>query len=71
MKNKIIKNFFNEDELEVLHKYCFNKLENNQDYEDDADAISPAWYDDALMTSLLHTKQKIIEKDFCPCSRAF
>jgi len=63
MKNKIIKNFFNEDELEVLHKYCFNKLENNQDYEDDADAISPAWYDDALMTSLLHTKQKIIEKE--------
>jgi len=63
MKNKIIKNFFNKDEIEVLHKYCFNKLENNQDYIDDTDAFSPAWYDDALMTSLLYTKQKIVEKE--------
>jgi hypothetical protein len=63
MKNKVIKNFFSKDEIEILQKYCFNKLENNQDYTIDKDAFSPAWYDDALMTSLLYTKQKIVEKE--------
>jgi len=29
---KVIKNFFNREELNILQKYCYNKLDDNKDY---------------------------------------
>ena len=29
---KVIKNFFKKEELEILQKYCYNKLDQNKDY---------------------------------------
>ena len=63
IKNKIIKNFFNKKELNLIEKYCANKFNQKSNSLLDLISFSPQWYDDALMTSLLHTKQKIIEKE--------
>ena len=62
IKYKLIKNFFKQQELEILQKYCFNKLDKNKDYELDIQSFSPAWYQDPLMTSLLEVKLPIVEK---------
>ena len=59
---KLIKNFFSKKELEVLQKYCYNKLDSNKDYKLDAQSFSPAWYNDPLMTSFLETKLPLVEK---------
>ena len=53
---KLIKNFFNKDELKVYQKYCYNKVDQNKDYQIDNQSFSPAWYHDPLMTALLDTK---------------
>jgi hypothetical protein len=58
---KIIKNFFNQDELNVLQKYCYKKLDQNSDYELYDKIFSPAWYDDCLMSSVLETKLPLVE----------
>tara|TARA_R110000787_G_scaffold128663_1_gene240416 strand:- start:96 stop:611 length:516 start_codon:yes stop_codon:yes gene_type:complete len=61
---KLIKNFFSKEELKVLQKYCYNKLDSNKDYKLDAQSFSPSWYNDPLMTSLLHTKLSLVEEEF-------
>ena len=58
----IIKKFFSKKELDVLQKYCFNRLDQNKDYVFDAQSFSPAWYNDPLMNSFLNTKLKIVEQ---------
>ena len=58
----LIKNFFSKEELEVLQKYCYNKLDLNKDYKFDSQSFSPAWYNDPLMTSFLETKLPLVEK---------
>ena len=63
IKYKLIKNFFNDQELKILEKYCFNKLDKNKDYELDIQSFSPAWYQDPLMTSLLDVKLPMVEKE--------
>ena len=67
VKYKLIKNFFSKNELDVYQKYCFLKLEEDNDTKEqgklDLFHFSPAWYDDALMTSLLDTKLPIVEKE--------
>ena len=60
---KLIKNFFNQDELKILDKYCYNKLDENKDYEVDIQSFSPAWYYDPLMNSLLDVKLPLVEKE--------
>lgn len=53
---KLIKSFFTKEELTILQKYCFNKLDEGQNYRLDQHSFSPSWYDDPLMNSLLYTK---------------
>lgn len=60
---KLIKNLFSKEELEILQKYCYNKLDFNKDYQLDSQSFSPAWYSDLLMTSFLETKLPIVEKE--------
>tara|TARA_R100001163_G_C5058714_1_gene195347 strand:- start:572 stop:1129 length:558 start_codon:yes stop_codon:yes gene_type:complete len=60
---KLIKNFFDKDELKVYQKYCYNKLDMNRDYNIDEQSFSPAWYNDPLMNSLLDVKLSIVEKE--------
>tara|TARA_B100001059_G_scaffold201524_1_gene208937 strand:+ start:3052 stop:3615 length:564 start_codon:yes stop_codon:yes gene_type:complete len=62
IENKLIKNFFNKKELNLLQEYCFNKLDEVKDYEIDGQSFSPAWYEDSLMNTLLKTKLHVIEK---------
>ena len=57
----IIKNFFSLEELTVLEKYCYNKLDENKNYTIDPQSFSPAWYNDPLMTSFLDTKLPKVE----------
>ena len=63
VNNKLIKNFFNKEELTVLQKYCYNKLDFNKDYVLDGQSFSPAWYHDALMNSVLDTKLSKVEQE--------
>ena len=49
VENKIIKNFFSKKELNILQKYCYNKIDSNKDYEIDVQCFSPAWYSDAIL----------------------
>ena len=50
---KVIKNFFNQDELNILQKYCYNKLDTVDNHNiGDIQSFSPSWYHDSLMTSL-------------------
>ena len=60
---KLLKNFFNADELKVYQKYCYNKLDINTDYKIDPHSFSPSWYNDPLMNSLLDIKLPIVEKE--------
>ena len=55
VKFKLIKNFFTDEELKLLDKYCFRKLDLNKDYVIDEHSFSPAWYNDPMMTSLLES----------------
>tara|TARA_R110000744_G_scaffold60831_1_gene125913 strand:+ start:677 stop:1198 length:522 start_codon:yes stop_codon:yes gene_type:complete len=63
IKNKIIKNFFSKEELIILQKYCYNKLDSNKDYQLDIQSFSPSWYSDPLMTALLDVKLNLVEKE--------
>ena len=60
---KLIKGFFTKEELTIIQKYCFNKLDTDKDYQLDGQVFSPAWYNDPLMTSLLDTKLPLVEKE--------
>ena len=59
----IIKNFFSKEELIILQKYCYNKLDSNKDYQLDIQSFSPSWYSDPLMTALLDVKLNLVEKE--------
>ena len=63
VKNKIIKQFFKKEELNIIQKYCYNKLDSNEDYILDIQSFSPSWYEDPLMNSLLYVKLPIVEKE--------
>ena len=63
VKNKIIKNFFLKEEINILQKYCYNKLDLNKDYVLDTQSFSPAWYHDPLMTALLDLKLPKVEEE--------
>ena len=58
IENKLIKNFFNKEELTLLQKYCDNKLYHNQDYiiESHELTFSPSWNRDTLMNAILDIK---------------
>ena len=60
---KLIKNFFTKEELNILQKYCYNKLDENKDYAIDHQSFSPAWYKDLLMNALLDIKLPLVEKE--------
>lgn len=60
---KLIKNFFSKEELNVYQKYCYNKIDENKNYNIDTQSFSPAWYHDCLMTSLLNVKLPMVEKE--------
>ena len=60
---KLIKNFFSKEELKVLQKYCYKKLDINKDYVLDGQSFSPAWYNDPLMRSFLESKLPLVEKE--------
>ena len=59
---KVIKNFFNDDELKIIKKYCDSKLDEGE-YRFDPQSFSPAWYHDPLMISLLEFKLPKVEKE--------
>jgi len=63
IKHKLIKNFFKKEELDILQKYCYNKLDQNKDYLIDNQSFSPAWYYDPLMTALLDIKLSKVEEE--------
>ena len=56
VKYKLIKNFFSKEELNILQKYCNNRLDENKDYQIDPQSFSPSWYKDPLMNSFLEKK---------------
>lgn len=58
---KLIKCFFTKEELPILQKYCFNKLDESKDYHLDEQSFSPAWYNDPLINSLLDVKLPKVE----------
>jgi len=58
---KLIKKFFNLEELKLLQKYCYIKLDQNTDYKIDNQSFSPAWNEDALMNSFLESKLPRVE----------
>ena len=58
---KVIKNFFSKEELSILSKYCYNKVDQNKDFIIDPQSFSPSWYNDPLMTALLDTKLPTVE----------
>ena len=60
---KLIKNFFDKNELKIYQKYCYNKLDESKSYKIDPQSFSPSWYDDPLMNSLLDIKLPIVEKE--------
>ena len=63
IKNKIIENFFNKKELNLIEKYCANKFNQKSNSLLDLISFSPQWYDDALMTSFLDIKLPMVEKE--------
>jgi|TARA_R100000081_G_C4784047_1_gene153363 hypothetical protein len=61
MINKVIK-LFEQEELQVLQKYCDNKLAEGCVIDELGN--TPAWYADSLMTALLDVKQFQIEQEY-------
>lgn len=60
---KLIKNFFTQEELNFLQRYCYNKLDLDKDYQLDYQSFSPAWYIDPLMNAVLDVKLPIVENE--------
>jgi len=63
IKHKLIKNFFSKEEISILQKYCYNKIDENKSDPIDEQCFSPSWYNDSLMISLLDVKLPIVEKE--------
>ena len=68
VKNKLIKNFFTKEELNLFQIYCSKRLNVNKDYTIDVQSFSPAWYNDSLMDSLLKDS---FSPSFSPSCRRF
>ena len=62
IKYKLIKNFFNKEELKILQLYCRHQLDKPWG-TDTQSPLSPSWYEDPLMTSFLELKLPRIEKE--------
>ena len=60
---KLIKNFLSKEELLILDKYCYNKLNEHKNYVIDPQSFSPSWSNDSLMNSLLEIKLSKVEKE--------
>ena len=61
-KYKLIKNFFSEEEINILKLYCSKKLD--EDWKCDPDlSFTPSWREDILMNTLLETKLPRMEKE--------
>jgi len=60
---KVIKNFYSSEELYILQKYCYNRLDENKGYTFDNQSFSPCWYNDSLMMAFLDKKLPIVEKE--------
>ena len=59
-KYKIIKNFFTQEELNILQPYCYKKLlVYNKGY--DQHTLTPYWYNDELIDMVHEKEKKIIE----------
>ena len=63
VKYRLIKDFLTSEELSLLQKYCYNKLDANKDYIIDSQSFSPAWYKDPLMIALLDLKLSRVEEE--------
>jgi hypothetical protein len=61
VKYSLIKDFFSKQELEIIQKYCYHKLDENRNYNLDIQSFSPAWYNDPLMNSILDVKLSKVE----------
>jgi hypothetical protein len=59
---KLIKNFFNKNELKILQKYCYNKIDENKDWQLTTQSFSPSWYNDPLINGVLDIKLPFVEK---------
>ena len=62
IKYKLIKNFFNKEELKLLKIYCNRKMDLHNDFNIDQYSFSPAWYHDSFMYSLLVSKTPLVEE---------
>ena len=61
-KYKLIKNFFSEEEINILKLYCIKRL--NEDWTCDSQSpFTPSWREDILMNTLLETKLPRVEKE--------
>ena len=61
-KYKLVKNFFLKEELNILQKYCVNKLD--EDWKTDSQSpLAPSWYKDPLMNAMLENKLPLMEKE--------
>lgn len=61
-KYKLVKNFLSKEELSILKKYCWNRLD--EDWTTNIQSpFSPAWYKDALMDSMLELKLSRMEEE--------
>ena len=61
-KYRLIKNFFNEEELRILQPYCFSRLKGSWDTDHQA-PMSPSWYKDPLLNTFLELKLKRMEEE--------
>jgi len=61
-KYKLIKNFFTQEELSILQPYCYKKLLAHTYFPNDPQSLSPSWYNDELMDTLLETKEPLMCK---------
>ena len=62
IKHRLVKDFLTVNELILFQKYCYNKLDQNKDFQIDPQSFSPAWYNDPLMTALLDLKLSNVEE---------
>ena len=62
VKNKLIKNFFTKEELNLFQIYCSKRLNVNKDYIID-ETFSPSFSQDCLTNALLQTKTQLVEKE--------
>ena len=60
---KLIKNFFDEKELDFLQRYADKKLDEFNCLYDDQQSFSACWYNDIVMSTILDLKLKRVEQE--------